>query len=246
MMEWWEDFFDEDMGRILFPPERMRQTPFECDLIEELLGLRRGEAVLDLACGVGRHSIELARRGYAVTGLDYSEVYLVKARRIARKRRVRVEFLKGDMRSIPFRDRFDAVICMFTSFGFFKKESDHLKVLRGVSRCLRPGGRLLIDVVSRRWLEAHFKPKDWTEHEDGLVVLEDGRLDLKRKRTIATWTMVDGKRRRTFDHTLRLFTLSELAKLAGRADLRLVSAVGGFGKEPVGPNGKRLIAVFQN
>jgi len=244
-MEWWEEYFDEDMGKILFPPERMRQTSPECDLIERLLGLRKGDAVLDLACGIGRHSVELAKRGYAVTGLDYSDVYLTKARESARKRKVKVEFLKGDMRKIPFKDRFDAVICMFTSFGFFRKESDHLRVLRGVARSLKPGGKLLLDVVSRQFLEAHFKAKDWTQHEDGLIILEDQCLDKEHGRSVSTWTMIDGKKRRTFAHTLRLYTLPELTRLTAHAGLVLVKAYGGYAKEPVGPNGRRLVSVFR-
>jgi ubiquinone/menaquinone biosynthesis C-methylase UbiE len=244
-MEWWEEYFDEDMGKILFPQERMRQTSPECDLIEDLLELHKGDAVLDLACGIGRHSVELGKRGYEVTGLDYSEVYLSKAREAARKRKVEVEFLKGDMRKIPFKDRFDAVICMFTSFGFFKKESDHLKVLRGVARCLRPGGKLLLDVVSRQFLEAHFKARDWTQHEDGLIILEDQWLDKEHGRSVSTWTMIDGKKRRTFAHTLRLYTLPELTKLAARASLGLIKDYGGYANEPVGPDGRRLVAVFR-
>lgn len=244
-MEWWEDFFDEDMGRILFPPERLRQTSVECDLIEELTGIHRGDAVLDLACGIGRHSIELAKRGYRVTGIDYSPVYLTKARRAAQRRKLDVEFLKCDMRFLPFQCIFDAVICMFTSFGFFMRESDHVRTLRGIERGLKPEGRLLIDVISRDWLEAHFKAKDWTQHEDGLIVLEDQRLDKKRGRTMTTWTMVDGRKRRTFPHSLRVFTLPELSRLASRAGLKVIKAYGGYAKEPVGPEGRRLVTVLK-
>ena len=146
--EWWGTFFGPDYLRMYrFDPTRTRQ---EVDGVLDILGLKPAASVLDLCCGQGRHAVELARRGYEVTGLDASGFLLREARKAARRRRVAVAWVRGDMREIPFRNRFDAVVNLFTSFGYFRTKAEDLAVLRGVRRALKPSGHLLIDTLNAR------------------------------------------------------------------------------------------------
>ncbi len=143
-MDWWEEYFDELYLEMYAFVDREDASRKQVEFIERALKLERGMRVLDLACGQGRHAIPLARRGYRVIGLDYSPVLLSEA--VRRDSDGRVLFVRGDMRSIPFRDgSMDAVYSFFTSFGYFSHR-DNVKVLGEVARVLKRGGRFLLDL----------------------------------------------------------------------------------------------------
>src|SRR5206468_2227743 len=100
--------------------------------------LGNGGRILDVACGAGRHTIDLAKRGYRVTGFDLSSPLLAEARKAARTAGVKPTFVQGDMRRLPYRNAFEAAISMFTSFGYFDRPEEDRQVLRGIARALRP------------------------------------------------------------------------------------------------------------
>src|SRR5436309_6714365 len=119
---WYQTFFGEDYLRIYGPflsPERTEQ---EVEGIVKLLTLPPGSRILDLCCGHGRHAIPLAQRGYQVTGQDLSDYFLQRAREAAAVQGVQVQWVHHDMRGIPFENEFDAVINIFTAFGYLESE----------------------------------------------------------------------------------------------------------------------------
>src|SRR5207249_10238727 len=123
---WYEDFFGSDyLIRYVHP-----ETAAQVEAIDKILHLRKGGRILDVACGAGRHSIELAKRGYRVSGLDLSSSLLSEARKAARGAGVKVTFVQGDMRRLRFRGAFDSAISMFTSFGYFDRQEEDCEVLR--------------------------------------------------------------------------------------------------------------------
>lgn len=117
----------------------------ETDLIWRLLSLEADMTVLDLACGHGRIANRLAARGAVVTGLDVTPRFLEVAREDAAERGVEVEYVQGDMRSLPWTGRFDRVVNWFTAFGYFD-DADNRQVLASVARALKPGGRAAIEL----------------------------------------------------------------------------------------------------
>ncbi|MER9001911.1 class I SAM-dependent methyltransferase [Mesorhizobium australicum] len=143
-----ESHFSEDylhFSDFLIPPERSDR---DAGAIWELLSLEQGSSVLELGCGYGRITNRLAEKGARVTGLDVSPILLKKAETDAAERQVNVEYVLGDMRSLPWRDRFDAAFLWFTTFGYFD-EADNERVLHEAASSLRKGGRLLIDQDNR-------------------------------------------------------------------------------------------------
>ncbi|MBA2572340.1 MAG: class I SAM-dependent methyltransferase, partial [Gemmatimonadetes bacterium] len=168
--DWWADYFDEtfvELYRSFLTPERTRR---EVRGLLKLLELRPGAAVLDLACGWGRHSVELARRGYTVTGLDWSPTLLAHARRRARRARVEIEWVQGDMRELPWTERFDVVLSLFSSLGYFLSDEEDLRVLRSGRRALRPGGHLVLETMHRDHVVTHYAERDWWEAPRELTV----------------------------------------------------------------------------
>lgn len=144
----WDEVFEEDylyFYETLLTPERNDR---EAALLVRLLGLPEQAEVLDAPCGHGRIANRLARMGYRVTGLDKSRAFLERARREAAEWGVQVDYVEGDIRRLPWTERFDAVINWFTSFGYFDDEENRL-VLREAHRALRPGGRLVLEMIAR-------------------------------------------------------------------------------------------------
>ncbi|MEW6356032.1 MAG: methyltransferase domain-containing protein [Planctomycetota bacterium] len=239
---WHEALFDRFYYEFAFEKMEPSRTQKQVDFVEDAIGLKGRERILDLCCGPGRHSIELARRGYDVVGLDRSAFFLQKAREKARDAKIDIRFRKGDMRRIPYRDEFDVVINMFTSFGYFEKESDNRKVIEGVARALRPGGRFLIDVMNRDFLVKHFRTRNW-EEANGWVRLESVRMDWQQSRVTSEWVFIKGGRRRKIDLNLRVYSPHELIALLASAGLKVEKTFGGFAKEPLSPDANRLIVV---
>ncbi len=140
---WFETIFDERYPELFGPLEGNAEN--EVDEIIDLLALQPGSAVEDLGCGRGRHAIPLARRGFAVTGVDLSEKMLGIARTRARKEGVAVEWVREDMRVFRRPGTFDLCLSLFTSFGYFNDEENQ-KVLDNVGMSLKEGGILLLDL----------------------------------------------------------------------------------------------------
>lgn len=224
---WYQCLFGEDYLRVWAPSLLPERTAAEIEGVLQLLNLPPGAQILDLCCGHGRHAIPLAERGYQVTGLDLSEIFLAHARQAATERGVQVKWVQGDMRHFPFDAEFDAVVNLFTAFGYFEDEEEDLEVLRQVQRVLRPGGKFLLDVMNREALMRRFQPHTITRFEDGLISLEERTLDPLTGRIATQMTLIrpdGGRTEYSFD--VRVYSLTELARLLRTAGLELISYFG--------------------
>ena len=156
MGEWFEN---EDLWRdlypYLFPPERFEAAGEEVTALLELAGFS-GKRVLDLCCGPGRHSVELARRGYEVTGVDRSPYLLERAQDRTAEMGVEVEWVLDDMRSFRRPAAFGLAINLYTSFGYTSSEAHDMRVLRNVRESLQPGGSLVMELMGKEILASIF------------------------------------------------------------------------------------------
>ncbi|MEH2227651.1 class I SAM-dependent methyltransferase [Nostoc sp.] len=200
--------FEEDylyFYETLLTPER---TQHEVDLICRLLDLQSGMNILDLACGHGRIANQLAARGYDVTGLDATAFFLDKAKQDAASKGIKVEYLQGDMRSLPFSDRFNYIINCFTAFGYFD-DDENRSVLTEAYRALKVGGKLLIDIYNFSRVLQEFTPELVTERE-GNYMLARTRYDALTNRTYTERIIIrDGQVRRG-QYFVRNFTFPEI------------------------------------
>lgn len=240
-MEWTQQFFDKtwlDFGFDMVPAEDTRR---EIDFIEKALNLRRGEAVLDLCCGIGRHSIGLARKGYTMFGLDFNPDYIKRAQSLSLTMRVRPTFMQGDMRKIPFANKFDAAFCFWSSFGFYDADTD-LGILKGLVKALKPGGRFLLDVINRDFVLHHFRPRDWTKAGRGYV-MEKRVYHTETSRMLTTWYFAgDGHITRKQSDT-RLYGFYELEAMLANAGFRVIERFGNIDRARPGFDVPRLIIV---
>lgn len=237
--EWWEGFFRGPWLRYQLSKDDPELVLPAVDFLETVLDLSPGERVLDVPCGDGRLGREFARRGYRVTGLDSTAALLRAGRQKARKQGVEIDWVKGDMRRLPWRNRFDLALCWWSSYGFFD-DAENLRQLAAAARALKPGGVLALDLHSPETLFPAFAGREWWER-GGVLVLTESHYDADTGRSETDWRLIEKGRSFRAHSSIRLYTLHELRALcreAGFADLR---AFGDLEGAPFDLDATRLI-----
>ncbi|MFN2588676.1 MAG: class I SAM-dependent methyltransferase [Actinomycetota bacterium] len=232
----------EQVAPAMFDRARWDRGAEEVDAVLALLHLTPPAAVLDLACGPGRHVVELGRRGYDVTGVDVSAAFLEVARAACAAEALSPDLVREDMRAFRRAEAFDAVVSMSTSFGYFDDPADDALVLRNAHASLRAGGAILIELVGKEVAALSHDGRRWTEDGDALLLTE------QRVRPGWTWidnrmTVISGGERSDVTLSHRLYSGAELARLLVECGFRDVELFGGFGGTPYDHTATRLVAV---
>jgi SAM-dependent methyltransferase len=240
---WYEDdSFWEAWGGYLFNPNRIEAAKDEMDKTIDLLEIKQGAKILDLCCGVGRHSLELARRGFQVTGVDLTRRYLDKAVALAGEENLDVEFVREDMRNFLREDSFDCVISMYTSFSYFEEPEEDKKVVDNVYRSLKPGGRFIIDTQGKETLARKFMERDWNER-DGVIVLQERNVSRNWSWMWNRWIMLRGDERIENEISHRLYAATELMALMKDCGFSRAEAYGSLDGSPYDHTARRLVVV---
>jgi D-alanine-D-alanine ligase len=220
--DWWRQIFNglylKTDGDVVMDEDLTRS---EVDLWVQLAELEPGDRLLDLCCGQGRHTLELARRGFVnVEGLDRSRSLIQRARRIARSAGLPIRFREGDARRLPQApDSLDVVLILGNSFGYFETVEEDLRILREVSRVLVPGGRILIDVADGDYIRETFQARAWEWIDGKSFVCRERSLSKDRSRLISREIITHSERGVLADqfYAERLYTRQELVDLLQRA-----------------------------
>jgi len=239
-----DDRFWERTAPFQFSERRWAAAPEEVEKALALLELEAGAAVLDLCCGPGRHSLELARRGFKVTGVDRTARFLEEARRRAEAEGLEIEFVQEDMRTFRRPGAFDAAINLWTSFGYFDDPEEDRRVLENIYASLKPDGKLLLDVMGKEVLARIFRPRDWQEH-DGVLFLEERRLIEGWSRIETRWIIIRDGEREEFTLSLRLYSGAELRALLQEVGFRRTWLFGDLDGEPYDQDARRLVALAE-
>lgn len=230
---WWSSYFDATYLHEYEPLFDLVRDRQEVARLLDVLALPAGSRVLDCPCGQGRHAHLLAEAGFDVDGLDYSAELLARAK--ARGTGPTLRYTRGDMRRLPARwtARFDAVLNLFTSFGFFLDPADDARVIGELARVLKPGGVLVWHGGSRDGVMARFLERDWWRTRDGTMFAQERSFDpLSGRLTIrTTWrgARAGGER----EHHIRLYTATRLAELCAAAGLIVEQAFDGWRDRPL-------------
>lgn len=222
--EWWEAFFSNEFLQSMVPPTDA-QVARECDFVEAALELPRGSAILDVGCGLGMHATELASRGYVVVGVDIAATMVARATAEAQTRGVTARFVHADIRDVVFEGEFDAAICLSTTFGFYDDDANR-DVMAAMHDALRPGGRILVDVVNRDFVIRNQPDMHWFEGPS-YVCMEETEFNFYTSRLHVKRTLMhqDGAQRE-HAYSIRLFSLHELGQLMHRLGFRVIEASG--------------------
>jgi SAM-dependent methyltransferase len=244
--EWWATYFDAQYLKEYEPLLSERDSRRQVGRLLEVLALPIGVRVLDVPCGQGRHARLLAEAGYRVDALDYSADLL----RVARAEGApagsgTVRYHRGDMRELPERwtGRFQAVVNLFTSFGFFRHPADDARVVREFARVLAPGGTFVWHGGSRDGVMARFIARDWWTTSDGTLVAHERRFDpLSGILTVdASWRGPAGPGARSY--RLRLYTATRLAELLADSGLVVEEAYSGWSDRPLTRRAGEMVLV---
>ncbi|MCK6691727.1 MAG: class I SAM-dependent methyltransferase [Thermoanaerobaculia bacterium] len=238
--EWFTDWFDSPYYHILYQSHDDREAKLFIDNLLRILPLPDGARVLDLACGKGRHARYLAEKGFDVTGLDVSGSNIAFARHFEHER---LSFYQHDMRH-PFRiNYFDAILNIFTSFGYFSTDQDHVNSLRNVNKGLKPGGLFVLDFFNAAWVRDHLIRME-TKSLDGI----DFHLKkyIRGKHVFKQVLFETGGRRFQFRERVRLFLPDDFKQMFSAAGLQLLDTYGDHNLEPFDPlTSKRLILLAE-
>lgn len=240
---WYEqDAFWESVKPVIFSKRRRSDAPAEVEKIISLLRIPPGSAVLDLGCGIGRHALELARRGFRVTGVDRTRDYLDEAAGRAEAEGLRVEWVQEDMRTFCRSDAFGAALSFFTSFGYFEDPSEDRRVVANVHRSLRSGGLFLLEMMGREILARNFQERIWYE-VDGVLVLEERKVSKEWSWMENRWIIIKGESRTELLLTNRLYSAAELAALLTDYGFTRAEVYGDLAGSPYDHTAKRLVLV---
>ena len=231
--DWWRHIFNANYlrtdGDVV---EDQTITKDEVDLFTKIMSPAPNSVILDLCCGQGRHSIELASRGFTnLSGLDRSHYLINRARNLNKQKGFNINYKEGDARKLPFAtDTFDYVILAGNSFGYFESDKDDLRVLREIIRVLKPQGKLLIDVTDGSYVKENFQPRSWEWIDRQYFVCRERSLSKNEERLISREVITHVKKGIIADqfYAERLYSrnsITDLLSLASFNKIQLHSEV---------------------
>ncbi|GJM06118.1 MAG: D-alanine--D-alanine ligase [marine bacterium B5-7] len=216
--DWWRTLFnavylktDGDVS------ENDVNTIREVDMLLAAAGLTTESRVLDLCCGQGRHSIELASRGFlTVCGVDRSRYLIRVAKRRASQKKLAIRFSEGDARRLRFKESsFDCVTMFGNSFGYFESQEDDVAVLTAVSKVLVSAGVFVLDVLDGCWMREQFEPRSWEWIDENHFVCRERSLSADQTRIISREVVTHAERGVIADqfYAERLYNFDEIREM---------------------------------
>ena len=226
--EWYRKIWTLD---ILAQPW-VEQTASEVDFIVEALGLQGCERVLDLACGFGRHALELARRGHSVVGVDVTAEYIEEACRRARQGRLDAEFVCSDVRDVSFCGEFDVVLSLADgAIGYLETEAENLRIFDVIASALKPGGKHLMTVCNAAYARSHFPRRHWEAGEHAISLADFDWDDETCRMAYTSYTLKYGEALAKPEGRtawIRLYTLEELRDILRTRGMTVQAAYGEY------------------
>ena len=255
--DWWKSYFSDQYLKLYVDIASQSNTSGQVSFLVKNLNLKN-KKILDLACGYGRHSIALAKKGYDVTGIDYSKRFIEIAESEALKQKTRATFLAGDIRRLNFKNKFDLVINMFNSFGYFDDESDNLLTLENIIKALKPNGRFFLDLnnTARLFLSVAVKGKLnkkkgllVTSRKDklsnGLVVTVKNEFDLINMSCEMIRSWKEKNKNSISRAKIRLYTFPEIKLMLESVGFRVIKVWGDLDGSPFATMSKRMMILAE-
>jgi SAM-dependent methyltransferase len=228
--DWYATAFDAASAEMAWTD----RTGPEVDRVAKILQPRGGERVLDMACGSGRHSLELRRRGFSVVGADISPDLIEIARRDAAEENLDVDFVLSDLRDLDLDSEFDLVLNLNDgAIGYLESDEENLRTFEVISRALRPGGRNLIQFPNVLYAKDRLPQRSWIPATD-MIELVEHRWDKKTRRMEGKMVAarfgevlkdLDG-----IEFSQRLYSVDELRRIYAEVGMELVTVYHGSGR----------------
>jgi len=238
-----DDAFWATFAPMMFDAQRFAAASGEIDGVLARSGSPAGCRVLDVCCGPGRHSLELARRGFRVTGVDRTPSYLAQARDAAAAEGLDVEWVAADAREFRRDGAFDLALSLFTSFGYYADPEEDRRLLANVRASLAPGGALVVDLMGKEVIARVFRARDWRPLPGGGLGLEDRRVVSGWSWLENTWTIVRDGVVEAHTFGTRLYSAAELGTLLREVGFASAEPYGSLEGAPYDHEAQRLVVV---
>jgi 2-polyprenyl-3-methyl-5-hydroxy-6-metoxy-1,4-benzoquinol methylase len=243
MTEWFEDWFNSKEYLDVYQHRDESDAKLLFELIIKHIEIPIKGKVLDLACGPGRHSLLFARKGFNVTGIDLSENLLRVAESSARKEKLKIQFIKADLRNIELTEKFDLVVNLFTSFGFFEKDEDNFSIFRTTSNLLKPGGYFVFDFLNSAFVESNLI-RESSENKLNEKIIQKRRIE--GDRVIKDIIIQYNGTVKTFYESVKLYKWAELHGAIQENGLAIKKTFGDFmGSDFMEATSPRIIIIAQ-
>ncbi len=226
----------------IFPPSAFDAAPMQVAACLSLAEVTDDIDILDLPCGPGRHSLPLARVGHRVVAVDRTPSYVDEVRSKV-DQGMALEVVQADMRHFVRDDAFDLALNLYHSFGYFEDEAEDRRVLANLRRSVRPGGALVMDLMSAELMGKDMAPVRENTLPDGTLVREESRLEGDGRWMWSKWTIERAGERHERDMSHRLYSADDLGAALRGAGFADVTLYGGFDGRPWGDGAARLVVV---
>ncbi len=237
--KWFSSWFDSPFYHILYKDRDDSEAQAFMDTLTDYLNIPEGGSILDLACGKGRHSVYLNSLGYDVTGADLSKNSITFAKQFENDT---LHFKVHDMCK-PYKQKFDAVFNLFTSFGYFENEEDNLKTIKSIKKELNDFGLGVIDFMNSDFVIEHLVPEEM-KIVDGITFflkryLLDGYI-------IKDIEFVHNEENYSFQERVKAFSLKDFEQLFDKAGVYLLDVFGDYKLNKFNPEtSERLVMIFK-
>lgn len=239
--EWFEDQELWDAFRDhMFPEDRVSRAEEQVESLVSLLEIEEG-SFLDIPCGIGRHSIELADRGFEVRGVDISRSYVKEAR----ERSSEAEFDQGDMKDYDAGRRFDVVLNLWNSFGYYEDEKDNLEVLKNFHSHLRDGGELVLEISTKETISSDFFGSRYWEEQDGRYLLHRRKASDNWRWNKMKWIVVGENNLEEYTVKHRLYSAEKIDEMLDQAGFGPREFYGGLDGSEFDGDADRLVVVAE-
>ncbi|HLT24465.1 MAG TPA: class I SAM-dependent methyltransferase [Ignavibacteria bacterium] len=241
---WYKEWFSSKFYLKLYRHRNDEDARNLVNLIQRTLPLKKDDRVLDIACGAGRHSLELARRGYKVTGFDLSSYLINEARKLCSKapeKDLHVDFLINDMRNFNFNEKFDLAVNLFTSFGYFEEDKENFSVIKNASDSIKKGAWFVLDFINKEHIIENIVP--YSRNKIGDEVLHQ-RRKIDGDFVVKDIRIISGSKELKYKEVLKLYSLSELKKAFNSFNLKIIKKYGDYFGNPYNLKESKRIILF--
>lgn len=236
--DWFKKWFASDYYLKVYEHRDEVEAYELVNLIQRTIDLSTKVKVLDICCGCGRHSLELAKRGYNVTGFDLSNFLILRAKERAatlNERGIKVQFLVKDMRRFNFHARYDLAINVFSSFGYFESDKENFSLFHNTFYSLRRKGFFVFDFLNSIYLRKNLIPQT-ISYVDGLKMIQKRRIE----DGFVFKDIIIGREK--FFERIKLYSYRELIKALSHHGFKIIKIFGNYyGERFSEENSERMI-----
>lgn len=246
MNDWWKEYFLDAWPKIQHYIKGQEDTELETNYIEALFEVKGYKHILDVPCGTGRIALELAERGYSTCGIDFNKKNIEVAQKISLEKGLtqQTEWICGDMRTIPFKNTFDAAVCIFGSFGYFD-DIGNQKYVQAIYDSLKAGGSFIIETHTLETMLPIFTHQDFWRFED-YWILEERDFNMETSRIESTWwTLNDNGKQLQHKSSVRLYSYKELLQMLKSIGFKYFEAEGSYESEVFELGAERLLLIAE-